>query len=88
MKNNVNLVDTKARGTHAFGGNWECLDQIIVSQALYGTYNLRPQVMELPFLLEYHAKQESYTPYRTYRGPHYMGGYSDHLPILLEIQKK
>ena len=38
------------------------------------------------FLLETDATHMGYKPYRTYLGPRYIGGYSDHLPIFLRLQ--
>jgi hypothetical protein len=38
------------------------------------------------YLLEKDERYLGVKPMRTYRGYHYHGGYSDHLPVLLELE--
>lgn len=75
------------RGTHKFRGNWEILDHMLFSTGFKDRYQPLYQIVELPFLLE---EDEGFTgkrPYRTFSGPTYKGGFSDHLPVLLRIKK-
>jgi hypothetical protein len=43
------------------------------------------RIGDLPFLLEDDEKYGGKKPYRTYLGPKYLGGYSDHLPLVARI---
>jgi len=79
-------------GTHKFAGNWGILDQFIVSKAtLTGASNgkLTEQgvvVFKAPFLLTEDKTHMGTRLYRTYQGPKYVGGYSDHLPIYVDLR--
>jgi predicted extracellular nuclease len=78
-------------GTYKFRGEWETFDQIIVSGSLLKTFNgiytnkNNVNIFYKPFILE---KDESYLgekPYKTYNGIKYTGGYSDHLPVYIDL---
>jgi endonuclease/exonuclease/phosphatase family metal-dependent hydrolase len=84
-----NLIAVKVKGTVKYHGRWEVFDQIIVSQSLMkGPFRVEGMsVVGLPFLLE---KDEAYSgvkPFRTFIGPKYNGGFSDHLPVKAVIIK-
>lgn len=85
------LTDCMARptktdwGTHYYKGEWSILDHILVSQALLPLVNASG-IWKKPYLLEKNNKGCS-KPYRTYLGTFYHGGYSDHLPIYIDITK-
>ena len=66
-------------GTYYFQGLWSYLDHILVSPAV--RHNEQAHEVRLPFLLDNEGH-----PYRTFRGPTYIGGISDHLPLILDIQ--
>lgn len=70
-----------AKATYRYQGDWEAIDHILVSDALFyrhaGTH-----VNDQPFLLENDEKYGGVKPCRTYIGPRYHGGYSDHLPLV------
>lgn len=78
-------------GTHKFNGEWGILDQFIVSTALLeGQHKLkitndRAQVFQAEWLLVDETRYMGKKPFRTYQGPKFLGGYSDHLPIYLDI---
>jgi len=80
-------------GTHSFQNKWSILDQFIVSGNLMSfstnTHVLgqTAQVFDMPFLLVEGATGTT-RPLRTYQGPKYIGGFSDHLPILLDLVLK
>ncbi len=76
-------------GTHSFAGEWGVLDQFIVSHSLLTgeSTNTRPGsvgIFDAPWLLTKNAAGNA-VPLRTFQGPAYKGGYSDHLPIFLDI---
>lgn len=75
-------------GTYNYRGNWNQLDQIIISGALMdGSSALK--VSEAKNFREewmmYVDKKRGATPNRTYGGPNYYGGYSDHLPVFADF---
>ncbi len=80
----------KTQGTHKYGGLWGVLDQIIVSGALLNNPNLETSpahanVYNADFLLEEDKSGVGFKPNRTYIGFRYNGGFSDHLPIYLDL---
>ena len=70
----------RAQGTYYFRKLWGFLDHILVSSNLLSRFEERTTIGHLPFLLT-----EENTPWRTYQGPVYKGGYSDHLPIWVNM---
>ena len=78
-------------GSHSFAGEWGVLDQFIVSYPLInGAQATRVatesgMIFDAPWLLKSNAAGNSVTN-RTYQGPAYKGGYSDHLPIYLDLK--
>lgn len=82
-------------GTHAHrdatGTHYNLLDQIIVSGALLQKgASLRAgdaRIGKFPFLLGETAAGVE-VPYRTYAGPQYLGGFSDHLPVLIDLRMR
>ncbi|MGB0806916.1 MAG: endonuclease/exonuclease/phosphatase family protein [Salibacteraceae bacterium] len=78
-------------GSHKYQGNWGVLDQFMVNQSLFkGQSHLKvmegPLVFRPPFLMTKETKYPGMKPYRTYTGFKYTGGYSDHLPIYVDLQ--
>lgn len=80
------LFDTSAKltpGTYKYKGTWSVIDHILTSfSSMKATES---SVITLPFLLEKDKTHGGKQPYRTYLGPVYKGGTSDHLPIKLII---
>jgi predicted extracellular nuclease len=78
-------------GTHSFEGKWGVLDQFVVTSALYQGRGLskvaEAKIYDAAWLIKLNA-QGNTTANRTYQGPQYLGGYADHLPILLDIDLK
>ncbi len=80
--------DKAKKGSYNFRGNWNMLDQFIVSGSLKDPK--APLLVKNPTIhmykwLLYEAK-DGPTPNRTYGGPNYYGGYSDHLPVSIELK--
>lgn len=88
------VLSTKLRGKHVgisgtyyYQQRWEQLDQFIVNGRLLRTDNGiytkadACKIADYPFLLARNALNE-WVPWRTYLGPVYKGGYSDHLPLV------
>lgn len=78
------LVNVSAGDTYKFQGAWDCIDQFLVSPSIQESLEY-VNVVRLPFLLESDPTYMGQKPRRTYLGPAYKGGVSDHLPISLKI---
>ncbi|MBN2486733.1 MAG: hypothetical protein JXB34_12235 [Bacteroidales bacterium] len=77
-------------GTLKYQSHWQIFDQVLLSQALTRNNGLRAAkesfyIFRPAFLLVTDNKFGGTKPYRTYQGPKYLGGFSDHLPILLDL---
>lgn len=78
-------------GSHKYQGEWSQLDQIILSSSLTDTTS---QIQLIPgsarifspsFLLIKDKTWRGERPFRTYYGFKYEGGYSDHLPLIVDF---
>lgn len=77
-------------GSYLYRGEWETIDQIMLSR---GALDQRGLVMIEPsqtiftpeFIRDPKADALHRPAYRTYRGPQYIGGVSDHFPVLVRI---
>ncbi len=77
-------------GSHRYRGVWSYLDQIIVSKSLMD--NRAPDIQQKkavvckhPFLLEKDEKYPGQKPFRSFIGMKYHGGFSDHLPVYIDL---
>jgi hypothetical protein len=77
-------------GTLKHQADWQIFDQIIVTPAMIDGEGLHYQegsarIFHADFMLEddetYHGKKL----FRTYIGPRYFGGFSDHLPVYVDL---
>jgi predicted extracellular nuclease len=79
-------------GSYRYMGTWEMIDQVIVSQSLLGkeeglyTSEKMLSVFKPDFLLKKDPGYPGFIPFSTYRGYRYQGGFSDHLPVLLDLK--
>lgn len=80
------------RATYRYRGDWEMLDQFVVNGRLLQSSN-RLHTIQSPFsiichrfLLEPDKTYGNFKPWRTFQGPLYKGGFSDHLPTMLELE--
>lgn len=78
-------------GSHKYQDHWGVLDQIIVSEALYNNtkglriHQQKAHIFRAPFLLEKDETYLGYKVFRTFAGFRYLGGFSDHLPVYIDI---
>jgi Endonuclease/Exonuclease/phosphatase family len=78
-------------GTHKFKAEWAVLDQILVSRELLeGNQGLHclpsdVHIFNADFLLVEDESGLGRKPFRTYDGYRYTGGFSDHLPVYLDL---
>jgi len=88
---NLMLSMMRKQGTIKYQGNWNIFDQFIVSGSVFlGYYGLKvdfrdARIVKMDFLLNEDSRYFGSKPNRTYIGPRYQGGFSDHLPITLQI---
>lgn len=84
--------DAGGEGTYRYMGIWEMIDQVIISDDLINcetglyTNNQMLRVFKPDFLLKKDPKYPGLSPLSTFRGYRYQGGFSDHLPVLLDLQ--
>lgn len=76
--------EEKESGSIRFEGKWQLIDFFLISPELDG--RCRMSVCRPPFLQEWDGKHAGYKPFRTYSGPRYKGGVSDHFPVMLRIE--
>lgn len=70
-----------AKGTYRYRGEWGSLDHILCDERMAALL-VRCCINDLSFLLEEDKKYGGVKPRRTYLGPRYLGGFSDHLPLV------
>ena len=89
-------------GTIKYDGQWDLIDHFYISPALAAPSPSSPgsplstrafsstlahmRILHVPFLLTRDTAHSGEKPLRTFQGPRFLGGVSDHLPILLEIE--
>ncbi len=82
--------EKEGRGTYNYRGDWNMLDQVVVSSSLLTddkglhTSNADDGIFKADFMI-YHDKKDGEKPSKTYGGPNYYGGYSDHFPIYVDV---
>ena len=73
------------RGTYRYKGDWESIDYILASRAIYDKVDTA-FIHSPKFLLEDEKLYGGYRPRRTYNGMRYQPGYSDHLPLMVRFK--
>ena len=85
-------LQTNGEGTYNYRGNWNMLDNIIVSNSLlngskgYQTMHNSGRIYRSKKIC-YKNKKGVYTPSRTFAGPKYYGGFSDHFPVYFKMNR-
>jgi predicted extracellular nuclease len=91
----LNLSEESAEagyGSYKFSGNWEMVDQVLVSEFLlksdsgFFTNSDSFKVFKAGFLLKEDPSYPGMYPFPTYRAFKYLGGFSDHLPVILDLR--
>jgi len=90
----VNLmypVHNSKKGSYNYRGNWNMLDNIIVSAGLIDNQGFQCKEKEGYVFhekwMEYEVKNGEISPNRTYGGPNYYGGVSDHFPVYIHLTR-
>jgi len=80
----------KGEGSFKYRDTWNMLDQIIVSGSIITGNDINYicnsfEVFKPKFIVTQSGKYEG-TPYPTYGGRKYLGGYSDHFPVIAKFK--
>jgi len=92
LYNLMKLFTDRNLGTLKYREGWDIFDQFIVSGNLLQSESnvrikdFRAEIFSTDFLLEDDKTFFGKKLFRTYNGFKYTGGYSDHLPVYLDIQ--
>lgn len=85
------LADEKT-GSYFYRNSFEMIDQMMLSKALVGSKGLHyvpnSAAIYRPENITEKEGKFAGAPLRTYAGKKYLGGYSDHFPIFLQLQSK
>lgn len=87
----LDYKDKEVAGSYKYCGRWEMLDHIIVSGTLLhkgsGLYTAPTlfQIASFPFLLIRDEHYSGLQPFRNYNGYRYQHGFSDHLPLFIDL---
>lgn len=75
------------RGSYRYRGKWNLLDQFILSPGLFDKDGFDFEDVEIysPEFLKEKSGRYAGSPFPTYGGNRYLGGYSDHFPIVLRL---
>lgn len=82
-------LDEQKLGSYNYQGNWNMLDNLIISEPVLKGDGLvvsdqLGQVFHQAWM-EYRNKNDEMSPNRTYGGPNYYGGISDHFPVYMHL---
>ncbi|KOY84806.1 hypothetical protein AD998_00360 [bacterium 336/3] len=97
MFNAMGVLKAEGKGTHAYYNGkekiteWNLLDQMILSSNLVNKksslrYVLKSATIHKPeTLMQQEPAQYKGQPLRTFAGKKYLGGYSDHFPVFIQL---
>lgn len=95
LSDTITALGGLVQGTYKYQGKWNRLDHMIVNKSLLSAQNevytsaKDCKICAHPFLVEEDTSAWSgVKPRRTYQGPLYHGGVSDHLPLVLTLWMK
>jgi predicted extracellular nuclease len=90
----ASLSESSKIGTYNYKGQWQIFDQMIVSGSLLApkhglvTDVTNVHIYNTEFLLQTDDRYAGTKPIPTYSGLKYIGGFSDHLPVYLDLYLK
>ena len=85
LVNKSGILHEEGEGTIRYEGRWDLIDMFMTSSDLAGRSEM--YIERVPFLMMRERKHPGEKPFRTYSGPRYIGGVSDHCPIILWISE-
>jgi endonuclease/exonuclease/phosphatase family metal-dependent hydrolase len=87
------MHNISGEGTYNYHGKWNMLDQIIVTRSVVnnpgglGCGYDAGRILKEEFMMYLNEENQQIVPNRTYGGPEYYGGISDHLPVYVTLIK-
>lgn len=81
MHNHGLELHNDTKGSIRYKGKWELIDFFLSR----GLETSGMEIIQVPFLMTYDRSYPGYKPLRTYSGPRYIGGVSDHCPVMISI---
>lgn len=90
LYNPMEKLRSPERGSANYRRSWSMFDQIMVSHNFFnyqkGTHSFtQANIFDDHLLTEWKGKFKG-TPFRTYVGRKYIGGYSDHFPVYIQLK--
>ena len=85
LKNACQGLFEAGEGTIRYEGKWDMIDMFWVSPAILSDFGC--EILRIPFLMTRDRKHPGEKPLRTYSGPRYLGGVSDHCPVVLYVNE-
>ncbi len=90
LYNPMEKLRSPERGSANYRRSWSMFDQILVSHNFFnyekGTHSFaHANIFDDKLLTEWKGKYKG-TPFRTYAGRKYIGGYSDHFPVYIQLK--
>lgn len=91
LYNPMETLRSYSRGTTYHGRQWNLFDQVLISTNFFKTSNnlfeyYAANIFDEDFLKLFNGKFKG-SPFRTYVGKRYKGGYSDHFPVYAIFKK-
>jgi predicted extracellular nuclease len=90
LYNCFSALKAEGKGSYHYKENWNMLDQIILSGSLVKRNHPLKYSSSTIFQedwMMYRDEKYGLSPSRTYGGDRYYGGYSDHLPVYITLEK-
>jgi len=90
MANALEASLAQGRGSYVYASRWQLIDNIIVSSALQYAPGLRlvsSGIFIRSYMLSPGGALPKGYPSRTFAGATYLGGFSDHLPVYIILEK-
>lgn len=81
---NASGIHGQAKGTYKFHGEWGSLDHIFLSPTLLNRIACC-RIADFPFLLQEDEAYGGMMPKRNFQGIKWQDGFSDHLPLVLQL---
>ena len=96
LKNSLDLYNpmeklaSPERGSANYRRSWSLFDQILISPSFFnyekGSHSFaHANIFDAHFLKEWKGRYRG-NPFRTYVGKKYIGGYSDHFPVYIQLK--
>lgn len=76
-------LHAKGLGTIRYEGKWDLIDMFLTDPETAERSCM--EIVRVPFLMVKDSKHPGEKPLRTYSGPKYLGGVSDHCPVILMV---